>query len=256
MKHCSILLLVLISLVTQQAKSQATRDTLISIYFSTNAYELDSMQSEQLAALAASIASVKQVTGYADSRGSKPFNLQLSQRRAAAVANALASLQPELKVEPLYKGESDTQHAVLWKNRRVDIVATLPIANATTKAAARVLDLDNIYFVPDSAVIAPQSLPLIRELANTLQNYQGEHFEIIGHANCQQTLDPSKIKNFYRLSEQRAKLIYLLLIEHGIPADKMSYKGIGNTLPAIEDPKSVEEKKMNMRVQILITQRS
>jgi len=132
-------------------------------------------------------------------------------------------------------------------------VATIAAPALANVSAVRSLDLDNIYFVPDSAVIASQSLPLIRNLAQTLQNYQDERFEIIGHANCQETLDPSKIKNFYRLSEQRAKLIYQLLLEHGIPAEKMSYKGIANTQPAIDAPQSVAEKKMNMRVQILIT---
>ena len=78
MKQHSVFFLALLLLAILQAKSQATKDTLISIYFSTNAYELDSVQSVQLAAIAASVTSVKQVTGYADSRGSKPFNLQLS----------------------------------------------------------------------------------------------------------------------------------------------------------------------------------
>ncbi|ANE51657.1 hypothetical protein SY85_15255 [Flavisolibacter tropicus] len=256
MKYQNRLLVAVLLLSFKQVNSQVVRDTVISLYFPTGAYELDSLHTKQLAWLASSDHSVKQITGYADHRGSTSSNQRLSQKRAEAVARLLASGKKGLTVMPESKGETGTQLAELWKNRRVDIVAAMSASTPSTAATIRSLELDNIYFVPDSAVITPKSLPFIKELAQTLKNYQDEHFEIIGHANCQETLEPSKIKIFYRLSEQRAKLIYQLLLQHGIPAEKMSYKGIANTQPAIETPQNVAEKKMNMRVQILITKGS
>lgn len=240
-------------LAFKQARSQASKDTLLSLYFPTGVYKLDSQQTKQLAWLTDTTIAIKQITGYADHRGSTTFNLQLSQRRAEAVASALATYAPRLTAITAFKGEAEAPYAELWKNRRVDIVASIPLPAPVTSTHIQSLELDNIYFIPDSAVVAPQSLPLIRDLAQTLQNYTNEHFEIIGHANCQYNEDPSRIKNFYRLSEQRAKLIYQLLLQHGIPAEKMSYKGVANTQPAIEAPQNVAEKKLNMRVQILIT---
>lgn len=257
MKQKSLIIVLFMLAGFKQAESQVVRDTVISFYFNTGSYDLDSAQLAQLSATAASITSIKQITGYADRRGSKYFNLLLSQKRAETVSSAISSTKWQWTVKPSFKGESDAQHAELWKNRRVDIMATIQEqATSLTEASVRSINLDNIYFIPDSVVIAPQSLPLIKELAQgLLTSYPEKHFEIIGHANCQNTLEPSKIKIFYRLSEQRAKLIYLLLLEQGIPAERMSYKGIGNTQPAISSPQSVEEKKMNMRVEIIISQR-
>jgi len=253
MKPKSLLLVTLPLFTLQQARSQQVKDTLISLYFPTGVYSLDSQHTKQLIWLTDAAVSVKQITGYADHRGSTFSNLLLSQQRAKVVAKALTIHKGSRTVNPAFKGEAEAPFSEIWKNRRVDIVASFPLPTSTTASTVRSLELDNIYFVPDSAVITPQSLPLIKDLANTLQSYKGEHFEIIGHANCQETLDPSKIKIFYHLSEQRARLIYQLLLHHGIPAEKMSYKGIANTQPAIEAPQSVAEKKMNMRVQILIT---
>jgi outer membrane protein OmpA-like peptidoglycan-associated protein len=251
MRTCFIVAGLLFSM--QQAEGQTTKDTLISLYFRTGSYDLDSTQVAQLKAVVTSTTTIKQIIGFADSRGTRSSNLLLSKKRAEAVHYVLADYKGALPLELSYKGEAYAQSTERQQDRRVDVVAIVSTITPATETAVRSLDLDNIYFVPDSAVIVPQSLPQIRDLAKTLQNYQGEYFEIIGHANCQETLEPSKIKHFYRLSEQRAKLIYLLLIEQGIPAEKLSYKGVGNLQPAIGAPQSVAEKKMNMRVQILIT---
>lgn len=56
-----------------------------------------------------------------------------------------------------------------------------------------------------------------------------------------------------RLSEERAKTIYDFLIERGVPFQSMTFKGVGNSQMIFNNPKNDEEKRRNMRVEILIS---
>ena len=64
-----------------------------TVLFKVNHYVLTDEDKQQLDAFAQTFASMKryvvQVQGYTDSTGSKPYNLQLSQRRADAVVRQL-----------------------------------------------------------------------------------------------------------------------------------------------------------------------
>ena len=54
------------------------------------------------------------------------------------------------------------------------------------------------------------------------------------------------------LSAARARLIYEILIDKGIPAERMFWKGMGNTEMIFPNAGIEEEKRKNMRVEILI----
>jgi len=54
----------------------------------------------------------------------------------------------------------------------------------------------------------------------------------------------------------RAKLVYRLLSEEGIPARRMSYKGMGNTEMIYPHARTEEEMRKNMRVEIFVIQTS
>jgi len=49
-----------------------------------------------------------------------------------------------------------------------------------------------------------------------------------------------------------AKAVYQYLIDFGIPATKISYRGVGNSQPIIVSPKNDEERRRNMRVEVFI----
>src|SRR5438105_275937 len=98
-----------------------------------------------------------------------------------------------------------------------------------------------------------KSLLYVDELARMLKtNFKMENFEIIGHVNYQSTKDSSQLQDLYYLSERRAKAIYNLLAEKGISPERMRYKGVGNSQPLFPQPANDEERKKNMRVQIVI----
>jgi flagellar motor protein MotB len=55
-----------------------------------------------------------------------------------------------------------------------------------------------------------------------------------------------------KLSEDRAKTVFVILKDNGIPEGKMIYKGMGNKQMINPYAKTDEEKRENMRVEIFI----
>jgi outer membrane protein OmpA-like peptidoglycan-associated protein len=43
-----------------------------------------------------------------------------------------------------------------------------------------------------------------------------------------------------------------LLVENGIPVDHIKHRGVGNTQPIYPDPTNDEERKKNMRVEVIV----
>lgn len=250
------LLLFVSCLLVEMAGITQEKDTTVTLYFPVNSYIIDSEQKKQLVDLLSSGLTLKNITGYADTTGSISYNRKLSEKRAITVALLCGLSKNQLQKAVSFKGEEHEQSPELYKNRRVEITATIKEKQLIKPSAPSViesLNIDNIYFLPDQAIITEESLPYVNELAQLLKkNYKTEHFEIIGHVNYQSNKDSSQLQDLYWLSERRAKTIYLLLIKYGIPAERMTYKGVGNSQPLIKNPINDDEKRRNMRVQVQI----
>ena len=251
--------LILISyIIYLNCFSQFDKDTGINFYFETNSSKLDSNQYRQLHELLQSV-HIKSIIGYADSTGAKDYNFSLSKKRAFAVYIALNNGRNQFnKSIILYNGES-TEEPELWKNRRVQIIAgQIPVREFGTDTVVnnpgivRTFNLENLYFIPDQAIITQESLSYIQELAEILKKYKTETFEIIGHINYQSRFDSSHLTDIFQLSERRAKAVYDYLIEFGISATRMTFKGAGNSRPVYPSPVNDEQRRKNMRVEIVI----
>jgi outer membrane protein OmpA-like peptidoglycan-associated protein len=237
--------LILFSVITSKAQS---RDTTITFYFNKNQYTITSEQKEQINLLMTQVLKIQKITGFADSTGSNAYNKELSRKRAFAIATLVSNQEYQPLID--FKGEEFDQDPDLSKNRKVELLATVK----TTLSKLKSLSIENIYFVPDRAIITDESLPYVKELAELLlKNYKTESFEIVGHVNYETDKDPSQLTDLYYLSERRARAIYLLLNEYGIPYERMHYKGVGNSQPVIPHPKTDEEKRKNMRVEVIIS---
>lgn len=246
--------------------SQTSKDTSVNLFFAVNSAQLDSNQYQKLKDLSTAF-QIRAIKGYADTTGAKEYNLLLSQKRVYSVYAALHPIDSVDKIKLLFLGES-TEESALDKNRKVEVIASLtpqknvqePVtlkdpAKETLKqpsVVVRTLNLEYVYFIPDQAIITYESLPYIQEVAKTLKTYNSESFEIIGHINYQSRFDSTHLRDLYQLSERRAKAVYDLLIEQGIPANRMSYKGVGNSQPVYPKPVNDEQRLKNMRVQIVI----
>lgn len=222
-----------------------TRDTTLAIYFSTNVYELDSSQTKHIEEFAAAVSGISKVTGYADSVGTVEYNLELSRERANTVARLLKENLPGKLIE--YKGETFVRSSDLSKNRMVEIIGYL-----SAQPIVDMFDLDYIWFIADKPVIAPESLPNVQRLVTRLKGYHHARFQLIGHVNYESKRPSALLNSMFKLSEQRAGVIREVLIGNGIPAARIQSRGAGNTEPIFAEPANDEERRKNMRVQVIV----
>jgi outer membrane protein OmpA-like peptidoglycan-associated protein len=258
-----VFLVVITCYLYQNSLAQDVKDTSINLYFATNSSQLDSTQYQELKDFS-SLFHIISIKGYADSTGAPALNYSLSQKRALSVYNALREMDSAHKINMMYLGESN-EEPELWKNRRVQIIAsvtkenevehqipTVALSNDKRVEVIRTMDLEYVYFMPDQAIITQESLYYVQKLADILKTYKTETFEIIGHINYQSRFDSTHLRDIYQLSERRARAVYDLLVESGIPANRMTFKGVGNSQPIYPSPQNDEQRRKNMRVQVVI----
>jgi outer membrane protein OmpA-like peptidoglycan-associated protein len=239
--------------------SQPNQDTCIDVFFKVNSFKLETQQYNKIKTFIGLYPDVTRLIGFADTTGTANYNLALSQQRAIAVYEAIKSdFDSSDSRIVTYYGESRS-FSELWMNRRVQIYAhksesPTMTPNTSTKVGDRVqkIELDKLYFLPDKPILSQESVPYIEDVAKQLKAFPFDSFQIVGHINYQSRFDSTHLRDLYELSRLRAKAVYQYLIEFGIPATRMSYKGVGNSQPVIISPKNDEERRRNMRVEIFI----
>jgi outer membrane protein OmpA-like peptidoglycan-associated protein len=92
----------------------------------------------------------------------------------------------------------------------------------------------NINFTSGGATIAPDSMVLIDALATELKACAGTSVEVAGHTDASGGDAPNQ-----RLSEARANAVTQALVEKGVPTDRITPKGYGETAPL--DPAGTSE---------------
>jgi len=100
--------------------------------------------------------------------------------------------------------------------------------------------LKNIFFDTDSYKIKPESYVELENLYNFLIKNPSVKTEISGHTDNTGNETHNK-----QLSLNRAKAVYDFLIQKGIPANRLTYKGYGSSMPA--DSNNTDEGKQNNR---------
>lgn len=107
--------------------------------------------------------------------------------------------------------------------------------------------LRNLYFEFDSYEFLPESLPELEKLFAFLNENPALSVEIGGHTD-----NTGSSAYNQALSEKRAEAVVKYLVEKGIPASKMSFKGYGFSKPVA--PNDTEEgKQQNRRTEITVT---
>ena len=107
--------------------------------------------------------------------------------------------------------------------------------------------LRNIFFDTDKYELLPDSKSELEKLISFLQKNTGLHIEIGGHTDNEGS-DPHNMT----LSLNRAKAVYDYLIVNGISAEKLSYKGYGETMP-IESNDTPGGRANNRRTEFKVT---
>ena len=255
MMRLSLLVLLLAKCFFLSAQE---KDTTISLYFENNKSQLDQSQENYLQTISSTVRCIDEMIGYADTVASAEYNLQLSKKRVEYILSILKSANFCQQYKVSYKGETKQFGKDLQENRRVDIKLKIfyePAKPANSKSDSAIVTSWNIYtiqFLPDSHYMTAESADYIDELYRQLSRYKTERFQIIGHVNYQSKKSAEQLKDMYQLSEYRAKAIADILIEKGIPASRIEYKGVGNSQPLFPKPVNDDERRKNMRVEIKV----
>lgn len=250
---------ILLSVTAKQTLAQTSGDTSIVLFYETNQYKLTSSQQTDVSNFLHATETVTQIHGYADTVGSITYNRQLALLRSQQVFDFITGFI-DLTIAPLTSGEEFDHDPDLSKNRKV-VMSGNRRKNVEDDSLHTVdtfidsFDVSNINFVADQAVLTPESLLAIPSLISRLKRYPDASFEVIGHVNYQSKRDQQFLKDLFVLSTKRAELVTQILTENGIPQNRLSHKGVGNTQPLIRDPKTNDERRKNMRVQIKVFSR-
>ena len=90
--------------------------------------------------------------------------------------------------------------------------------------------LNNVFFDLAKATLRPESRVELLNLAAYLKANPTLKIEVQGHTDSQGDAQKNLI-----LSEQRAMAVYQFLLEEGIAANRISYKGFGSKQPVVSD---------------------
>lgn len=210
---------------------------------------------------------VTTIKGFADSTGNASYNMDLSKKRALTVFQYFTSHYYSDSISMEYFGEQIAAGSEISYDRRVEVwfkkkeAEEVIVADEEVKgdtfAVTEKYEISNIFFVPDKAIVDPASFFAVDDAAKYLKRFPGCKFEIVGHVNyvipSSLANNPKAVGPAQKLSEERAKEIYDQLVDRGVPAESMTHKGVGNSQMVFKNPKNEEEKRKNMRVEILIS---
>lgn len=139
------------------------------------------------------------------------------------------------------------EFAIAWDGVK-DTVATYQIEKI--KLGSK-LQFENINFAPNSSQILPESKPELEDLRLFLLNNPHINVEIGGHVNSLKKRNTFKLR---KLSKARAKVVHDYLIENGVEANRISFRGYGNSKLIHLSPSSEKENRENRRVEVVVTQ--
>lgn len=110
-----------------------------------------------------------------------------------------------------------------------------------------VLNLDNIQFPPDSALLIPSEREKIRLIGEILNRYKDRDILVEGH-----TALAGRPEDRLKLSQDRAAAVGNALVEMGVRnPNQIVYRGWGSDRPLVANDNE-ENKKKNRRVEITI----
>lgn len=129
------------------------------------------------------------------------------------------------------------------------------INELTSLKEGQTIRLKNVYFPSGSHIIKPESYKTLEMLFQTLKDNPNLKISIEGHVCCIQNDVPDALDNETNepvLSINRAKAIYMYLVDKGIEDNRLKYTGFGKRFPIVEFEQSEEDAEKNRRVEIRI----
>lgn len=113
--------------------------------------------------------------------------------------------------------------------------------------------LNDLFFQRGTAVLLPASESALSGLLSFMAYNDNLSIEIGGHINKPNQAPVSKNSSSFQLSEDRAKVVYQYLVDHGIGPDRLTYKGYGNAEMIHPRASNPIQAQMNRRVELTVT---
>lgn len=137
---------------------------------------------------------------------------------------------------------------MLRRMKAEPLVIALPRAASGEKVAIK-----NFYFVGNEAILLKTSESELPKVLKFMQVNPEIRIEIAGHIN-NPLKTPEKLEKWeWELAVNRAKLVYDYLRRSGVAAERMTYKGYGNTEMLFPMPSATaEQQEQNRRVEIRV----
>jgi OOP family OmpA-OmpF porin len=104
-----------------------------------------------------------------------------------------------------------------------------------------------IFFEFDRAVIRDVSFPILNTVAQVMRDFPDIVIEVQGHTD-----DRGRDEYNLNLSQQRSEAVRQYLIQQGIPAQRMTARGYGETMP-IDTNRTAPGRARNRRVEFVRT---
>lgn len=125
--------------------------------------------------------------------------------------------------------------------RATAVVCNEAIASADTLSVGQSVTLENIFFRTGSATLYEESLVELDKVAELLHSTPSLRIELGGHTDNVGAEQANQ-----RLSEQRARAAYDYLLQRGIEASRLTYRGYGESQPVAPND-SEEGRRQNRR---------
>lgn len=130
---------------------------------------------------------------------------------------------------------------------KLDMVISLePVAHTSATEESSPITLHNILFETGSAKLLPSSHRELNALYDLLSRYASLAIEIRGHTDSIGTVSDNLM-----LSEERAKAVFGWLVDRGIEAERLRYRGLGESQPLATND-THEGRALNRRTEFVI----
>lgn len=116
--------------------------------------------------------------------------------------------------------------------------------------------VDGLNFYPGSHRTLPEAKPILKKLLDLMQSNPTLMVEIQGHVCCANKPNDDGLDDEtgdFRLSWNRAQFVRDYLVQNGIDAARISYRGYAMTHPLVYPEVTIQDQIKNRRVEILIT---
>ena len=122
---------------------------------------------------------------------------------------------------------------IVYKEQITEVAPQLEVGETIT--------LNNVFFQTGKYTLLDISIVELDKVVEMMQSHPTMRIELGGHTD--NVGNPASNQT---LSEQRAKAVYDYLVNHGIEASRLSYKGYGQTQP-VSDNSTPEGRRQNRR---------